>query len=164
MIKHLDNISNKILKINELKSQISFWRQKNHKITFTNGCFDILHKGHIELLCQAADLGDKLIVGLNSDTSIKKIKGDSRPIMPEDVRSKILASLSYIDAVILFSQDTPEKLINEIMPDILVKGGDYKAEEIIGYDLIKSINGEVVILPFINGFSSTSIIKKIEDL
>ena len=137
------------------------WRNTSKKIVFTNGCFDILHRGHIDLLLQAANLGDVLIVGLNSDASIKRLKGNERPINNEYDRAFQLASLLCVDAVCLFTEDTPEKLIVTLRPDILAKGGDYVSHKIIGGDFVKSIGGSVEIIPFVDGYSTTSIIKKI---
>lgn len=131
------------------------------KMVFTNGCFDILHKGHVHYLSQAADSGDFLVIGLNSDDSVRRLKGPGRPWKDENSRAMILASLFFVDYVVLFSEDTPLELIQTLRPDILVKGGDYVAEEIVGYDILKSYGGEVKILDFVEGFSSTSIINKI---
>ena len=128
------------------------------KIVFTNGCFDIIHVGHIHLLSSARNLGDRLIVGLNSDQSIKRIKGDSRPIQTQESRKLILESLRFVDEVIIFNEDDPLSLIKEIKPDILVKGGDYSLQEIIGADFVLTYGGEVEIIDYIDGYSSTSII------
>jgi rfaE bifunctional protein nucleotidyltransferase chain/domain len=131
---------------------------------FTNGCFDVLHKGHIHLLSKTADLGDKVIVGINSDISIKKIKGNSRPIMDEYSRSILISSFFFIDAIILFSEETPINLINTLKPDILAKGGDYKIENIVGSNEVIENGGQVFLVPFLSGFSSTSIINKIKNI
>ncbi len=139
---------------------LSLWRFKNDKIVFTNGCFDILHKGHIEYLIKAASLGTKLVIGLNTDASVKRLKGDSRPVNDEKARALLLASLIFVDEVILFDTDTPRDLIDFIQPDVLVKGGDYKIEEIVGYDIVKAKGGEVITLDFIEGYSTTSTIEK----
>ncbi len=139
---------------------LSLWRFKNDKIVFTNGCFDILHKGHIEYLIKAASLGTKLVIGLNTDASVKRLKGDSRPVNDEKARALLLASLIFVDEVILFDTDTPRDLIDFIQPDVLVKGGDYKTEEIVGYDIVKAKGGEVITLDFIEGYSTTSTIEK----
>lgn len=146
----------------EASNTISMWRFKNDKIVFTNGCFDILHKGHIEYLAKAASLGTKLIIGLNTDNSVKRLKGASRPVNDEKARALLLASLVFVDEVILFDTDTPYDLINKIQPDVLVKGGDYKPEDIVGYDIVKAKGGEVVTLDFIEGYSTTSVIEKIK--
>ncbi|NNM16225.1 MAG: D-glycero-beta-D-manno-heptose 1-phosphate adenylyltransferase, partial [Bacteroidia bacterium] len=128
----------------------------------TNGCFDLIHLGHIDYLSKASDLGNRLIIGLNTDSSVSKLKGEHRPIKDEHSRATILASFSFIDAVVLFNEDTPLTLIEEIKPDILVKGGDYKSEEIVGHDSVKENKGEVVILDFIEGYSSSKIEEKIK--
>ena len=133
------------------------------KIVFTNGCFDILHRGHVEVLAKTADLGDKLIIGLNSDSSIKKLKKGNRPIVDEKSRALLLAAFSFVDAIVLFSEQTPINLIAEIKPDILAKGGDYKITEIVGHEVVQQNGGEVITIPLIEGFSSTSIIDKIQN-
>ena len=161
-MKSLNKTSSKILPPDDLKVTIKKWRKAGCKIVFTNGCFDILHRGHIELLEHAANLGDKLIIGLNSDSSVKEIKGPNRPIIDEKSRAISLASLIFSDAIILFYENTPENLIKSIMPDILAKGGDYKTSNVIGADIVKNNGGEVVLLPFITGFSTTKIIDKIK--
>lgn len=146
----------------EASKTINIWRFKNDKIVFTNGCFDILHKGHIEYLAKAASLGTKLIIGLNTDNSVKRLKGESRPVNDEKARALLLASLVFVDEVILFDTDTPYDLINSIQPDVLVKGGDYKPEDIVGYDIVKAKGGEVVTLDFIEGYSTTSVIERMK--
>ena len=129
------------------------------KIVFTNGCFDILHRGHIEYLSKASDLGDVLIIGLNTDASVKRIKGEGRPVQDETSRALILASLRFVEAVILFDEDTPYDLISMIKPDVLVKGGDYTEETIVGADIVKAIGGEVVTIPLVEGYSTSGLIK-----
>lgn len=146
----------------ELSRLLAFWRFKNKKIIFTNGCFDVLHRGHIEYLIQAASLGDVLIIGLNTDESVKKLKGPNRPINNEDSRAITLASLQFVNAVVLFNEETPLKLIEFVKPHVLTKGGDYKPNEIVGYDFVLSYNGSVEIIPFIEGFSSSKIIEKLQ--
>lgn len=138
-------------------------REKGLKVVFTNGCFDILHLGHVKLLEEARLLGDKLIVGLNSDFSVKKIKGDSRPIRDEMERAEILAGLSAVDVVVIFTEPDPLKLITYLKPDILVKGGDWKVENIIGADVVKSSKGRVMTIPLFEGKSTTGIIEKIKN-
>ena len=130
---------------------------------FTNGCFDILHRGHIDVLAKTADLGDKLIIGLNSDSSIRKLKEENRPIVDEKSRALLLAAFSFVDAIVLFSEQTPINLITDIRPDILAKGGDYKIEEIVGYEVVQQNGGEVITIPLTEGFSSTNIIDKIQN-
>lgn len=128
------------------------------KIVFTNGCFDILHLGHVQYLAQARELGDILVVGLNADVSVKRLKGDSRPINPEFARAMVLAALQFVDYVILFEEDTPLHLIQKVSPDFLVKGGDYSNEQIVGADFVTQNGGKVITLPFVEGFSTTHII------
>lgn len=146
----------------EAENTLNLWRFKDDKIVFTNGCFDILHKGHIEYLAKAASLGTKLVIGLNTDASVKRLKGDSRPVNDENARALLLASLVFVDKVILFDTDTPRDLIDFVQPDILVKGGDYKPEEIVGYDIVKAKGGEIVTLDFVEGYSTTSLIEKMK--
>ena len=136
-------------------------RDKNKKLVFTNGCFDILHRGHVEYLNEARNLGDYLLVGVNSDASVKKLKGLNRPINNEDDRAYLLDNLKSVDYVIVFEEDTPYNLIKEIVPDILVKGGDWKEEDIIGSDVVKENGGEVKSLNFVKDYSTTSVIEKI---
>lgn len=144
-----------------LSELLSIWRFKEEKIVFTNGCFDILHRGHVEYLSQAAALGTKLIVGLNTDLSVKRLKGESRPVNNEQARALLLSSLLFVDQVVLFAEDTPLELIRYIQPDVLVKGKDYEPEKIVGYDIVKAKNGEIVTIDLTEGFSTTSILKKI---
>jgi len=162
-MKHLNSIQNKIYTLSDLKTRIEQWKSAKEKIVFTNGCFDILHKGHLEVLAKTADLGNRLIIGLNSDSSIKNLKGRNRPIVDENSRAILLAALSFVDAVILFSEQTPLNLIAEIKPDILAKGGDYKITEIVGHEVVQQNGGEVITIPLIEGFSSTNIIDKIQN-
>ena len=162
-MNHLNSIQNKIFTLPNLKIQIKQWKSTKNKIVFTNGCFDILHKGHIEVLVKTADLGDRLIIGLNSDDSVKLLKGESRPINDEGSRAILLSALGFVDAVILFSEETPHNLISEIIPDILAKGGDYNITEIAGHELVQKNGGEVIIIPFTVGYSSTEIIDKIKN-
>ncbi|HNX21201.1 MAG TPA: D-glycero-beta-D-manno-heptose 1-phosphate adenylyltransferase [Bacteroidales bacterium] len=133
---------------------------KGKKIVFTNGCFDILHLGHVQYLAQAKELGDLLVIGLNSDLSVKRLKGETRPVNPEHARALVLAALQFVDFVILFEEDTPFELIQQIIPDVLVKGGDYNKDQIVGADIVTSNGGEVVVLDFVDGFSTTQIINQ----
>lgn len=144
----------------EAQEQILLWRNRGEKIVFTNGCFDILHRGHITYLQRAASLGNRLIIGLNSDKSVKKLKGEERPVNNESDRAFMLASLCMVDGVVIFEEDTPERLLSLLKPDILVKGGDYQAEEVAG----KQYAGKVEILPFVKGYSTTNIIGKIKEI
>lgn len=158
----IDNLKRKIFKNpKDLERFLHIWRFKNYKIVFTNGCFDIIHRGHIEYLIEASKLGDILVLGLNTDNSIKRLKGEGRPIQDQKTRAIVLAAYSFINAIVMFDEDTPIELIKFIRPNILVKGGDYKKEEIVGYDFVNSYGGEVVVLPYIEGYSTTDIIKKI---
>jgi len=138
-----------------------FKKIKGKKIVFTNGCFDILHVGHVRYLQKAKLLGDLLFIGLNTDASVKKLKGPSRPVVCESDRAEIIAALEFVDCVVLFNEDTPYELISKIKPDILVKGGDYKEENIVGRDIVLAKGGKVVVIPFEDNKSTTNIIEKI---
>lgn len=163
-MNQLDFVENKIVKNWESISQrINLWNFKGEQIVFTNGCFDIVHRGHIDYLSKAKDKGDRLIIGLNTDKSVKALKGETRPINDEDSRALLLASFSFVDAVILFNEDTPYELINFLKPNILVKGSDYDVKDIVGADIVINNRGRVETLDFIEGFSSTSIINKIKN-
>lgn len=154
----------KIHSTDTLQKEIYRWRMFDKKIVFTNGCFDILHYGHIDYLSKAADLGDKLIVALNSDDSVKRLgKGDSRPLQPQTTREMVIASLHFVDAVILFNEDTPYELIKLFEPDVLVKGGDWNVKDIIGYDIVTKKGGKVTTIPYVEGFSTTNIEQKIKN-
>ncbi len=157
-----NSIIRKIYTLDELKRQMHRWKLSGKKIVFTNGVFDLLHDGHITLLLDAAAQGDKLIVGINSDTSVKKLKGNARPVNNENTRSLILASLLFVDAVILFVEDTPHSLITSLLPDVLVKGGDYTVDTIVGAKEILANGGQVRITPILEGYSTTSIIDKLK--
>ena len=157
-------ISQKIFDRPALIHQLGRWRLLGKTIAFTNGCFDILHQGHIASLSDAAREGDFLIVGVNSDSSTKRLKGPGRPVNDQHARSIVLASLLMVDAVILFDEDTPLDLINTIRPDVLVKGGDYTLEQIVGAKEVMSWGGRVVINPIVAGFSTTGILEKIARL
>ena len=161
-MSHLNKINSKIFSFDDLKNQVNAWKQAGEGVVFTNGCFDIIHRGHIEVLAQTADLGDRLIIGLNSDTSIQKLKGKNRPIIEEQSRAILLASLEFVDAVVIFSEDTPLKLISALLPDVLAKGGDYEIETIVGHEIVQQNGGKVKLVPFVDGFSSTTIIEKIK--
>ena len=162
-MSHLEKINDKIISLEALKLRVENWKSSSEKIVFTNGCFDILHRGHIDVLAKTADLGDKLIIGLNSDSSIRKLKEDNRPIVDEKSRALLLAAFSFVDAIVLFSEQTPFNLIADIKPDILSKVGDYKIEEIVGYEVVQQNGGEVITIPLTEGFSSTNIIDKIQN-
>ena len=145
----------------DYQRMLTIWQFQGKKIVFTNGCFDILHLGHIDYLSKAKDLGDLLIIGLNTDKSVSKIKGSNRPIQDEYSRAMVLASLGFVDAVVFFGEDTPYNLIKTTQPDILVKGADYKPENIVGYDIVTNKGGKVVTIEFLEGYSTTAIEKKI---
>ena len=147
----------KIKTIDQLSFDLYRWKFFGKKIVFTNGCFDLLHAGHIESLSQAASFGDILIVGLNNDASVKRLKGESRPIQQEQNRATLLASLYMVDAVVLFEEDTPLELIKKIMPDVLVKGGDYAPETIVGAKEVIANGGKVEIIPLVPGLSTTNL-------
>ena len=137
--------------------------EQGKKIIFTNGCFDVLHAGHVDYLQKAKSLGDILVVGVNSDASVRRLKGESRPVNILEDRMQVLSALGFVDYVIPFEEDTPARLIEEVIPDILVKGGDYKAEDVVGRDTVVASGGEVVILPFVEGRSSTAIINRLKE-
>ena len=155
-------IKQKIVSSERLAELVSSWKAEGKKIVFTNGCFDLLHAGHIAYLSEAADLGDKLIVGLNSDSSVQCIKGPERPVNNEQTRASVLAAMFFIDAVVFFSDDTPLELIKNVLPAILVKGGDYTIDTIVGAAETMANGGKVEVLTFLPGYSSTAIIEKIK--
>jgi len=167
-----NKIQSKILSLNELVKQVEDWKHGGEKVVFTNGCFDILHKGHVAYLAKAADFGTKFIVAVNSDDSVKRLgKDKNRPIQDENSRALIIASLEVVDAVIIFNEDTPNELIKAILPDVLVKGGDYNPEEtnpsskayIVGSDVVRQKGGEVKIISLVEGYSTTNIVSKLKD-
>lgn len=157
-----NKIQSKIFSKNsDLKDIITSWRDAGNKIVFTNGCFDILHLGHLDYLTKAAELGDKLVIGVNTDASVSKLKGDNRPVIDETTRVRKLASMAFIDAVILFNEETPLELIKGISPNVLVKGGDYSLEGVVGADHVLQTGGAVKLIDFLPGHSTSSIIDKI---
>ncbi len=153
---------NKIISRETLRHNIALQRFLSKKIVFTNGCFDILHLGHIEYLSKAHDLGDYLIIGLNTDDSVRRLKGAGRPVQDEKARAHVLASLRFVDAVVLFDEDTPYELIKQIVPDVLVKGSDYKEQDVVGADIVKAAGGEVAIVELTPGYSTTGLIEKLK--
>lgn len=159
-MNHLKLIRSKIVTKNQLQRKLAVWNFQQKKTVFTNGCFDILHRGHVEYLSQAASLGDVLIVGLNTDASIKRLKGETRPLQNQDARAIVLAGLQFISVVTLFDEDTPYELIKFVQPDILVKGSDYKPENIVGYDIVTAKGGEIKTIDLTPGHSTTNIITK----
>lgn len=158
----LNEILNKIATLDEAKRIVEGWKQRGEKIVFTNGCFDIIHKGHVYYLAQAHDLGTKLILGLNTDESIKRLKGAERPIKELESRALTIASFEYIDLVIPFDEDTPLNLISTLLPNVLVKGSDYSVENIVGAKEVLASGGEVKTIDFVDGFSTTNYFKKIK--
>jgi rfaE bifunctional protein nucleotidyltransferase chain/domain len=161
-MKTIQAIPDKIFTLAELKHQFNRWRLLNKKIVFTNGVFDILHEGHIASLSEAALYGHVLVVGINSDASVKRLKGESRPVNNEGSRTLLMASLVMVDAVILFEEDTPLNLITTNLPDVLVKGGDYTIDQIVGAKEVMAHGGEVKIVPILEGFSTTGIIERMK--
>ncbi|MDA3907155.1 MAG: D-glycero-beta-D-manno-heptose 1-phosphate adenylyltransferase [Bacteroidales bacterium] len=155
-------IKQKIQSQESLDALLSRWKNQNKKIVFTNGCFDILHRGHIEYLSKAADLGDVLFIGVNTDSSVRKLKGNNRPLQDENSRLLILGALEFVDALILFDEDTPYDLIKMVQPHILVKGSDYKPEDIVGYDIVKARGGEIKTIDFLQGYSTSDIEQRIK--
>ena len=164
-------IQNKLATTTEAVQRIAKWKLQNDKIVFTNGCFDILHKGHVTYLSKAADLGNKLVVAINTDASVKRLgKGDDRPVNPEEARAFVLSALGFIDMVVLFDNDTPLELIQELKPDVLVKGADYDPNEtdssskkyIVGSDVVRCYGGSVEAISLVDGFSTTGIIQKLK--
>lgn len=151
----------KIRTHDEIKSQAVIWKFKGEKVVFTSGCFDLLHRGHIEFLSSAADMGNKLIVALYNDASVTAIKGNNRPLMDHDSRAQILAALRFVDAIVIFDESTSEELTKDVMPDILVAGGDIKEKDVAGYEGIIENGGQIKVIPRLEGFSSKSFIDKI---
>jgi len=154
----------KIITLSELHKALTRWRLLDRKVVFTNGCFDLLHAGHIEYLEQCRYKGDRLIIGVNDDDSVRRLKGDKRPIQDVQTRTRLLAALEFVDVVIVFSEDTPIKLIKEIRPDILMKGGDYKIEDIVGGEFVASYGGKVETAVLTEGESTTELINRITQL
>ena len=168
-MSRLTFLQNKIIELNDAKRMLAMWRMKGDKIVFTNGCFDILHKGHVTYLAQAAQEGTRLVIGLNTDASVREQgKGENRPINDQDARALVIAALGFVDLVLFFEEQTPINLIKELLPDVLVKGADYDSNEtdpnskkyIVGSDLIKSNGGKVIAIPLVDGYSTTSILAK----
>jgi D-glycero-beta-D-manno-heptose 1-phosphate adenylyltransferase len=161
-MKSIEAITKKIYTLSDIQKQVASWRVSNKTIAFSNGCFDILHEGHISSLSAAAKEADYLVIGVNSDESAKKLKGPERPINNEKSRSLLLSNLAIVDAVVIFNEDTPLELIKAILPDVLVKGGDYTVEQIVGSKEVIENGGRVVINPIVEGFSTTGIIQHIK--
>ncbi len=144
--------------------QVAVWKFLNKKIVFTNGCFDILHRGHVEYLAKAAELGEILVIGMNTDASVQKIKGPGRPVNSEHARADVLAAIGFVDAVIFFDEETPYELIKKVEPNVLVKGSDYEINDIVGHDIVESYGGRIITIPLVDGYSTTSIIDKIKSV
>lgn len=153
-----------IVSINDIENICNEIRSKGNKIVFTNGCFDLIHIGHVRYLTEAKKLGDVLIVGLNSDDSVRRLKGSNRPITPQEERAEILDALKPVDIVVVFEEDTPTELIKKVRPNVLVKGGDYTLEQIVGADLVKSTGGEVIVIPYVKDKSTTNLIEKLKHM
>jgi rfaE bifunctional protein nucleotidyltransferase chain/domain len=154
-----DDITRKLITAEEAGKMLTENYREKNQVVFTNGCFDIIHRGHVYYLSKARELGDLLIIGLNSDESVSRLKGKGRPINPQMARAEVLGALGMVDYIILFEEDTPLNLINGIKPDLLVKGGDYNVKEIVGYSEVTSSGGKVVTIPILEGYSTTSILK-----
>ena len=163
-MKATERIHLKIMSREEIARQVSIWKLVSKRIVFTNGCFDILHAGHLDLLSKAAMLGDVMIVGLNSDASVRRLKGAERPVNNEQFRAQMLSHLQMVDAVVVFGEDTPLELIRAVQPDVLVKGGDYRAEDVVGYEDVTSRGGRVEIIPLVEGLSTSALIERIRAL
>jgi rfaE bifunctional protein nucleotidyltransferase chain/domain len=158
----MEKAAGKIKDFGSAKTLVNHWKQEGKKIVFTNGCFDILHLGHIDYLEKARALGDKLVVGLNTDDSVSRFKGPNRPVQDQNSRAHVLAGLQFIDLVVFFNEETPLRLITELVPAVLVKGSDYLAENIVGSDVVKRNGGEVKTIDFVPGYSTSRIIEKIK--
>ena len=163
-MKDIRLIDQKIMNREQLTEASRAWKAEGKKMVFTNGCFDILHKGHLEILSTSASYGDILVVGMNSDNSVKRLKGEHRPVNDEDFRCRMMASLAIVDAVCLFDEDTPLQLIQAISPDVLVKGGDYNSSQIVGAEYVIEHGGEVKIVPLVKGYSTSALIEAIQRL
>jgi len=158
----LKHSKHKIATQEELKERVKSWQSQGHKVVFSNGCFDILHLGHIDYLEQASQLGDKLVIGLNSDDSVKALKGPNRPVNSEKARARILAALGFVDGITIFSEETPKELIELLIPNVLVKGADYKIENIVGGKTVLENGGEVKTIDLVEGYSTTNIIENLK--
>ena len=158
----MEESARKIKTFQEASAQVKGWQHEGHHVVFTNGCFDIIHLGHVDYLEKARMLGDKLVIGLNSDDSVSRFKGPERPLQDQTSRARILASMQFVDLIVFFNEDTPLNLISEIKPNILVKGSDYLAENIVGADVVKKNGGVVKTIDFVPGYSTTRIVEKIK--
>jgi D-glycero-beta-D-manno-heptose 1-phosphate adenylyltransferase len=158
----MEKSSNKIVGLAEAKARVKQWQKSGLKVVFTNGCFDLIHLGHVDYLEKARQLGDKLVLGLNTDDSVSRFKGPERPLQDQNSRARVLAAMQFIDLVVYFNEDTPFSLISELVPDILVKGSDYLTENIVGADVVKKAGGVVKTIDFVPGYSTTRIVEKIK--
>ncbi len=158
----MEKTAGKIKLLEEAKVLVKSWQAKSEKVVFTNGCFDLLHLGHVDYLEKARNLGDRLVIGLNTDDSVSRFKGPERPLQDQTSRARILAALQFVDAVVFFNEDTPLNLISELLPNVLVKGSDYLAENIVGADVVKKAGGKVETIDFVPGYSTTRIVEKIK--
>ncbi len=154
--------ADKIKTLSEASQQVKAWQKAGQKVVFTNGCFDLIHLGHVDYLEKARNLGDRLVLGLNTDSSVSRFKGPERPLQDQNSRARVLASMQFIDLVVFFDEDTPKDLISALIPNILVKGSDYLAENIVGADVVKKNGGEVKTIDFVPGYSTTRIVEKIK--
>ncbi len=159
----MEKTADKIKTLPEAKKKVAEWKAKGERVVFTNGCFDLLHLGHVDYLEKAKNLGDRLVVGLNTDDSVSRFKGPSRPIQDENSRARVLAALQSVDLLVFFNEDTPLHLISELLPAVLVKGSDYLAENIVGADVVKKAGGEVRTIAFVPGYSTSAIVEKIRN-
>jgi len=159
----LKETKTKIKSKEDLNNLVKSWQSRGDKVVFSNGCFDILHLGHIDYLEKARSFGDRLVIGLNSDNSVRKLKGENRPVNNEEARGRMLAALSFVDGLTVFNEETPEELIEYLLPDVLVKGSDYKIENIVGAKSVMANGGTVKTIDLVNGYSTTNIIEKIRD-
>lgn len=157
----MEKATDKIKSLTDARKKVAEWKSKGEQVVFTNGCFDIIHLGHVDYLEKARSLGNKLVVGLNTDNSVSRFKGPERPVQNQDSRARVIASFQFVDLVVLFDEDTPQNLISELVPDILVKGSDYLAENIVGADVVKRAGGKVLTLDFVPGYSTSRVIEKI---
>ncbi|MGQ1787922.1 D-glycero-beta-D-manno-heptose 1-phosphate adenylyltransferase [Saccharicrinis sp. GN24d3] len=155
------SFKSKIVDAGKAAEIVRQWQLDSEKVVFTNGCFDIVHRGHVEYLAKAAEKGNRLLLGLNTDSSVSRIKGPARPIVDQESRAIVLAAFEFIDLIVFFDEDTPYELIKTVQPDVLVKGADYKVEDIVGYDIVSGRGGSVETITFVDGFSTTDIIDKI---
>ncbi len=158
----MERTADKIMNLPEAKAQVEAWKRQGKRVVFTNGCFDLLHLGHVDYLEKARNLGDALVVGLNTDDSVSRFKGPQRPIQDQQSRARVMAALEPVDLVVYFNEDTPLNLISELLPQVLVKGSDYLAENIVGADVVKRAGGVVKTIEFVPGYSTTRIVEKIK--